>query len=32
MYYELFPFSFDEGLRLLLGGGGGGVDDTPYTI
>ena len=31
MYYDLFPLSFDEGLRLLLGEGGG-VADTPYTI
>ena len=31
MYYESFPLSFDEGLRLLLGGGGG-VANTPYTI
>ena len=31
MYYESFPLSLDEGLRLLLGGGGG-VANTPYTI
>ena len=31
MYYESFPLSFDEGLRLLLGVGGG-VADTPYTV
>ena len=30
MYYESFPLSFDEGLRLLFGGGG--VANTPYTI
>ena len=30
MYYESFPLSLEEGLRLLLGGGG--VANTPYTV
>ena len=29
MYYESFPLSFDEGLRLMLGGGGGGGRQHP---
>ena len=32
MYYESFPLSFDEGLRLLLGGGGGGRRHPIYYI
>ena len=30
MYYESFPLSLEECLRLLLGGGG--VANTPYTV
>ena len=32
MYYESFPLSLDEGLRLLLGGGGGGRQHPIYFI
>ena len=32
MYYESFPLSFDEGLRLLLGGGGGRRHPIYYII
>ena len=32
MYYESFPLSFYEGLRLLLGGGGGRQHPIYYII
>ena len=32
MYYESFPLSFDEGLRLLLGVGGGSPTPIYYII